>query len=277
MANKTILELNEHYVDVHIKKDEMTTNKVIGYDNLTSLFQQEQNFQTPYLPGEYGLQKFSKVGNREHYLYLEPPREITCKYSVDNGSSATDHIDYDDYEDEDAYEEALEEWRAEHGGSRGYEENQFLSPALLWMISLNKQSDGSYSVRQTNVYALKSPIYTGRERVYRAPFANIYDSGNVCWNEVVVSIPQPKAIQGLSTLFFGGIANTDLDSNRFEYFDREYLKGRASLTLHFQMEINEMLKDESKSNQDVLDYVHSKLNSEGMTVEEAFNNFKSNY
>lgn len=273
MENKTTLQLKENYVEVQIEKNDMVTNKTLGYDSLTSLFTQEDSFDSALLPGEYGIQKMSKRRNSEFYMYLEPPREVTCKYSISGyNGDAEDHIDRDDYEDDDDYQEAIDEWNEMK--DRDYQENKFITPSLLWMVELQKRPNGSYQFRRMKMYAMKSPIFTGSEPLYRAPFSNIYPDAKVCWNEVAVSIPQVKAIQGLSTLFFGGIGNRDLDEYRFERFSRSYVDGSAHLSLHFQMEVDAMLKDETKTKEEVLEFVESKLlRQDDMTVNGAFQSF----
>ena len=120
---------------------------------------------------------------------------------------------------------------------------------------------------------MQTPIYSGKEPIYRAPFSNVYDDGRICWGHNAVQIPQLKAIQGLSTLFFGAPFNTDLDENRFNRFNRSYVDGTASLSLHLQMEMNAMLKDPEKTPDDALAFVNSVMRKSSGNIESKFRDF----
>lgn len=272
MTNEANLTLKDGYVDVKIKNGAVNSNKTISYEELGSIFEKTGNISSPYLPGEFGLQKYMINGNREYYLYIEQPKIVTCKYDINNSNYEPDP---DDFDDDDDYQEALDQWRdaSSSSGSNGMNVNQFTAPIMAFFVALTKHSNGQYAVNDTYLFALKTPIYTGKEALFHVPFSNVYEEGRICWGNNAVSIPTLKAIQGLSTLFFAAPFNTDLDSHRFNHFQRSYLEGRTSYTLHFQMEVNAMLKDSKKTPDEVLSFVQSKMISANMSVDEFFKSF----
>lgn len=279
MSREASLTLKDSHVSVEIEENGIHTSKSIGYDALSTIFEKQGDFSSPFFPGTYGLQKYAVSNNREYYLYIEQPRVVTCKYQVGSLSEDDYYIDEDDYSDSDAYEEARDAARERYEEDRNSDSqvNKFTCPILAWFIVLDKSSSGSYSVRDTFMYALKTPIYTGKEPLYKAPFSNVYGDGRVCWGENIIEIPQLKSIQGLSTLFFGAYGNTDLDENRFQSFGRKYFSGEAHLSLHLQMEVDSMLKDSANTPDDVLEFVNSKLSQESTTVEDKFNSIMNRY
>lgn len=276
MTREASLTLKEGYVDVTVKNEKVNSSKSISYDSLAEVFEKRGDMVSPFLPGEFGLQKYVISGNREYYLYTEQPKIVTCKYSVSRGRRyEPDPGDYEDGTDDPEYEDAVERYEAEEGtsGDDGMNINKFTAPILVYFVSLTKHSNGKYAVNDTLMYALKTPIYTGKEELFEAPFSNIYEQGRICWGHNAISIPTLKAIQGISTLFFGSPFNTDLEGGRFDRFRRTYVDGNASLTLHFQMETDAMLKDPEKTPDDVLKFVHSHMTESGTTVEQRFRNF----
>lgn len=234
MPQETILSLKESHVHVEMKTDGIHTEKNITYSDISRMFENRSTITSDYLPGEYGVQRFAFKGNRELYLYTEPPRRVETKYSV--------------------------------GGN--LHKNQFIVPALAWFVILEKRGSG-YRYQGAWVFAMKSSIFTGKEELYTAPFSNVYDNNGICWGNNVVQLPSAKAIQGLSSLFFSAPFNSDLDHDKFDSFNRTYSEGNAYRTIHLQMEINEMLK--TKTEQEALDFVEGKLLRAGTTIEDFFN------
>lgn len=260
----TILNIKEGYVEVKEEQEHGTTLKNISVDSLSSVFRKSVDVQTDWLPGEYGVQKYAVKGNIELYLYLEPARVVNAKYEIESRDNP--EPDYDDYEDEDEYEEA----HATYLENMDSLNNKTVAPILAWFIMLEKRSSGSYNVLKTAMFAMKQPILTGYESLYSAPFANVYDHDEVCWGYNTVQIPALKSIQGLSTLFFNAIANSDLDSNRFIRFERKLVGGNASRSVHLQMETNEMFKKGYTAEQ-VLELVNNSLSEKSKNVNDMFN------
>ena len=247
METETILSLKESYIAVETKHNGAHSQKNISYADMEKMFETKGRHSSAYLPGEYGLQRFDIKGNREIYLYTEPARKAVTKYYI-NGDKTV--------------------------------KNDFMVPALAWFIVLDKNSSG-YKYVEAQVFAMKTPVFTGKETLFRMPFSNVYRNNQICWGRNVVNIPTLKAIQGLSTLFFASSFNGDLDDRRFQYFDRTFTKGQADRTVHLQMEVGEMLK-KGLSEQDVLTFVESKLincgeDEQQRTVDNIYSSLLSSY
>lgn len=248
---ETILSLKNGYVEVDSYNNDIKTSKTISYESLKALAESNTNaFESPFLPGTYGVQKMFISNERHIYLYTEPPRIITCKYNAKNSR----------YDEPDV-----------SSSNDGLHENQFVCPSLAWFIVLCPNGDGTFRLYRNYVMALKGNVISGNETLYHAPFANIYGDGNICWGDIDIQVPTPKAIQGLSARFFNAIANTDLDNNRFLRFQRKHFSGEAFYTLHLQMETDKMLEEDEPEK--VLSFVHDVLVTSGYSYQNNVNNF----
>lgn len=269
------LKLDNH-IQAKINEDGVSQYKVLSYEQLSQLFQQTERYDSGMLPGEYYLQRLIKQPNSTFYLYTEPARVITLEYSL---MSYYDEVDRDDYYDEDgdfdedAYEEAVDEYRQEHQLDND-NKYQFTVPITVWMVERNERGD----LRDSRMFSLKSPIYTGNEKLFYAPFTNIYTSSygrphSVCWGDNTVNLPTVKAIQGLSNTFFSAPANMDLSNGRVNEFRRSKFENtRGFNPLHLHMETDKRLKD-GESPAEVLEFTHTTLKPTEQTVMTAFERF----
>lgn len=233
MSEEIILTLKDTYVQTTINKDGLQERKDILYDNLVNIFSKnEQISETDWLPGEYGLQRMAVKNNNSFYLYLEPPRKINIKYEhytkpIFRKNFYTPEewgISREQDETEDSFIERLKEVfnrkvEEDIGENGGYIHRfKMVTPRLLWSIPLRKQ-DGKYvGTNNVTLYTMKSSILTGEEKLYKAPFSNVYGSQSICWGSSSPELPSIKAIQGLSTLFFNAPFNSDLEGGRIRPF-----------------------------------------------------------
>lgn len=269
MSETMNLAFHEGYIEVTAKEGAVTQQKLIDYGQVRSLFQEEAPaVDTGWLPGEYGVQRMVIRNGMRYILYLEPARVVDVHHQ--GRRNADEEVRRDEFGSQEEYEQAVEAFNREHRGetSRSY---KFPVPALCWMVRTDARN--SNRRKKIKVYAMKSPIILGMERLYLAPFSNIYDRNDVCWGENEVNLPTPKAIQGLSTLFFGADANMDLSQGRFDSYERKYYPGEAFRPIHFHMDMDRMLQDPEETPESALAFVHSKLLDTGTTVERGFESF----
>lgn len=218
------LSLKDDYVEVKIEKDGLIENKVIDYETYIDLIKDEKEYDSGILPGEYGIKYIHETINGDTiYIYVEPARKI--KYRM---------LDTDIEDD--------------------YEEYESVTPILVWYIFKNREG-----YIKPKVFAMKNPPFMMNESIYRAPFSNIYESGEICWgNAVTPVLNTPLKIQGLSYAFFNGIDNFDLSEGRISEFERS--SGYNGFTpAHLHSDIGEQLSEGSLTIEDALEKVHSVL------------------
>lgn len=246
------LELGDYNVAVEINNSGIKEKKHIDYDELSKVFSSQNVYESGILPGEYGMKYIYEGDNdKSLYVYTEPAHEI--KYTNANFSEYVDEDDYIDEDgdfDEDGYYEAIEELKAEIA-DKGYKS---LTPSLMWVVLKESYNFTVY------VFALKDPVFFGTEKLYFAPFGNIYaNEQKVCWgNDTSLSIPSIQALQTLSFTFFKDFENYDLSTNRIKDFKRKsgYDGNRPE---HLHMEVNRMYKEENVTDEEALEYIHKAM------------------
>lgn len=282
MSENIKLLLKKDYVEVEIEEDGMTHRKNVAYNSLATLFtQQTEVYTSPLLPGEYGIQKIKESNTTLKILYLEPPRLVDVRYGYRYKPTFRekyfteeewDLTREEDETDQDFLERKKERFDELVTSRRNMLDGQYLhrykfvSPRLLWYFDLQKRTDGrGFNVREEKVYAMKSSILTTHERLYRAPFANVYSSNGICWGDRRPSIPTIKAIQGISTVFFNAPFNTDLDSNRLHYMEYETFDGTPKEGSMFfnLLEASSIRLENGESFEEVLQFTENLLYGEG--------------
>lgn len=90
-------------------------------------------------------------------------------------------------------------------------------PAIIMCSTLYVNGDGSFSLKSTQVFGIKDPsiLINDNTRLYRLPFPNIYDNGNVCWggNSIAGSFKILTGIGQYVDRVFNSNFNSDLFSN----------------------------------------------------------------
>lgn len=271
------LQLNENYVTIDIDKQGYRQQKLIRYEDFAKGFAQTVSFDSGMLPGEYGVKYIKQMNNgSKKIIYVEPARRIDYKFFSDDDIDRDEF--YDEYGefDEEAYEEALQ--------GRYDEEDTFnsVTPILVWIIEFERNSTHP-AVR---LFAMKEPPVIGLEKVYRAPFGNIYgDTNYVCWGDETVYVPTLQSIHGISFTFFNDFENLDLVHNRIKNYTRENGFG-ADKPVHLHKENHELF-EQGKTEEEILKRVHNVMipwnsnrdNSQGLTDDDAitFNELINQY
>lgn len=267
MSNEILtLELHPSHIKSIQTIGSAKNEKVIDYKKFSDLFTSEGNTDTGFLPGEYGTQRIVVKNGVTYTLYLEPAKIIDVHHENTEQTDVDEHIFEDDYEDEDDYYDARDNYILENKKNTSY---KFTTPILCWMVATR----GNRCI-ETFLFAMKTPILTGMEPLFEAPFENIFGDGKICWGHNDVNIPTPKAIQGLSTLFFNADANMDLADRRFDSYQRKYFPGTAFYPIHLHMDVDKMLKEETPEK--TLGFVNSVLLERRSSLNTTFDNFVHN-
>lgn len=137
-------------------------------------------------------------GDRILLGFEYPTRLYTQKFRVRN----------DEYDDDEADEYIEEEVTA-------------MLPNALTCIAFDKTPSG-LKCNTFYQYALKGTLVSLDTELYVWPGSNVYQGGNCCMGDVHIPIIESiEKTGGLPGLFYNGVNNNDLDSNRFTEFNDE--------------------------------------------------------
>lgn len=222
MEKEITLDLKDSYILAKIKSGMKHEEKLLSYSQLAEGLSSANAYSSGILPGEYGVKYIQVYSNGDtHYLYTEPASPFTYKFKS-------------------------------NGDRR---EAQSVRPILVWSIRMYK---GNQEPPKVYLYAMKSPIYTGEEKIYQAPFSNVWSRRQlVCWGNTTPILPTQQAIQGLSFTFFNSFENLDLAHNRINRFSREE-ESEGYLPVHLHTYV-EKLMEEGQSHTDVLHFIHEAM------------------
>lgn len=190
------IHLLKDAVQIETVKDGRKTLKNTNLENVQQVLTRNVRIETPFLPGQYGMHKYIKNNSRELYAFSTAPH--------------------------------IREVKFDFRGETGERENRpyiIPVPAFLWFVTVdhNAQRDTRKYIHGM-VYALKNPLLSERDRLYRWPFANV--STYMCWGRDIPPIGQPKSLQTIPDQFLSNPFNSDLDGGRFESFD-DVVKGKT--------------------------------------------------
>lgn len=233
-----------------IELDDNGTEKkktVMTEELLKSLSNNEIEYESDILPGPYGVRKIVTKGKNTSYLYIEEPRKVKLRYNLSEYRSSFEYGEDDDNMDE-VYTFLRENnitVEEENGDEVAIVDS--VTPITAWMVKIYKNED-TVLYSNINVFALKTPVFTGNETLYRYPYSNVYDDAKICWGEISLQAPSSQSIQGLSTLFLGSYFNLDLPHGLADYPTIGY--GRDTMIPHV------LTQKESDTVEGRLEYLH---------------------
>lgn len=146
---------------------------------------------------------------------------------------------------------------------------EIVTPILIWFVSVSKEGYHRYS----EVFALKSPLFTYKEELFKAPFSNVYPRGNICWGDNDLEFPTNKSIQSISGRFFGAPFNGDLDEDRFRS-GNGYNGHNMFRTNHLMKHQDHLLLKDGKTTDEVLEDLNNRLHSQSVNLTDAWEQFK---
>lgn len=163
--------------------------KNTNLETVQNLLAADQRFDTGLLPGDWGTQRYIRKDTEEYFVFSVPASIRTVKY---------------DFRNNDVEEDA---------------EYRIPVPATVWLVNVRLNPvDGSRRLNNVVAYAIKNPILTEGDMLYKLPFSNINSS--ICWggSSSVPSLTGGKSISSLPTQFFSRPFNNDLGDDRFQSF-----------------------------------------------------------
>lgn len=192
--NRTSIHLNPDSVQIEVLRNGQRSIKNTNVQAIQEVLTRGERIETPLLPSGWGVQKYTKVNNREQYVISTP--------------EGRHHSSYD--------------MRGETG-ERGNVEFEIVSPAAVWIIHVeHNPARDTRRYLHGAAYAIKSPVLSLNEQLYRFPFSNTND-GYICWGSErdYPALAGAKSIQTIPERFFQNPFNSDLDGGKYRPFEEE--------------------------------------------------------
>lgn len=236
MEKEIDIKVNENSAEIVIHENgTKIVKEVLLGDLVSSLSGMGTNLSTDFLPGEFGTHKVVKKGNTEFYLFSERPRKADIYYTApyeEYPYELRGSLIMDEDEQYDSYCDSYDDY---------HEEMETVAPIFVWMLGIYR-GESNIIINHLRLFALKTPIITGKETLYRVPFANTYSNGTICWGDVELSSPSIRLIQGLSTKFLSSDFNFELSSDNIQPVNiPSYGEFYNSFALHYL--VNDMIRE----------------------------------
>lgn len=190
--NKTSIHLNPDSVQIEVVRNGQRSIKNTNIQAIQEVLTRGERMETPLLPFGWGVQKYTKINNREQYVIATPPARIKAKYDM----------------------------RGETGSDR-HEEYDIVTPAAIWIIHVehNAATDARRYLHGV-AFAIKQQVLGLNDQLYKFPFSNSNET-YLCWGTErdYPIIGGSKSIQTIPDRFFMNPFNSDLDGNRYSRFE----------------------------------------------------------
>lgn len=183
--NRISIHIQEDDVELEIVENGVVKKKHTNIEQVQRVLTSTERIETPLLPGLWGVQKYMKRGKKEMFVITVPGmvREVT--------------------------------YRGDDAGKY-----QIPVPASVWFIHTQERGNNERQLYHTSAYAIKNPILTGLEQLYRMPFSNC-DTSYVCWGDEYPQITSPKSVQSVPDRFFAMPFNRDLGDGAYQPIKEE--------------------------------------------------------
>lgn len=221
-ADEVTIKVLPSHIDIDFVRRGQHVHKTTSLDNLQEVLARTNVQKSPLFPGQWGMQKFLKSGQHEIYVLTTEPgiREVAYDYVKE----------HDDGEDE--YE------------SKDVDTFKIPVPALCW-IFLVDHCGSRVVYRNGSVHAIKGPLMSEDQQLFRCPFPNTNDTW-ICWGSEhdQPEGTSPKSITSWPTRFFSNPFNNDLSDDKFRSFTPEGINLFKGLHLFNYMD-KKLKEDES--------------------------------
>lgn len=187
---ETTIKMTKDAISVEtINEQGIRMVKNTNLETVQNLLAAEQRFDSGLLPGDWGTQRYIRKDIEEYIVYTTPASIREVRY---------------DFRSNDVDEDRV---------------YRIPVPASVWLFHIRlNPADGSRRLNQAVAYALKNPLLSDNDEVFKMPFSNV--SSSICWggSSSTPVITGGKSIGSLPTQFFIRPFNNDLGDNRFESF-----------------------------------------------------------
>jgi hypothetical protein len=252
--NRTSIHLNPDSVQIEVVRNGQRSLKNTNIQAIQEVLTRGERMETPLLPFGWGVQKYTKVNNREQYVIATPQARHKASFDM----------------------------RAETGetGENRYPKFEIVAPAALWIIHAehNPATDGRRYLHGV-AYALKQQVLSLNDQLYRFPFANT-NSSYICWGTErdYPALAGSKSLMTIPDRFFNNPFNNDLDGGKYRPFHDEVNGHRITRerTIHLLQHMDKEVKaaeekgEQYRFNNDI-------LIEEGMRLGEAIEHWSRQY
>lgn len=196
--NRTSIHLNPDSVQIEVVRNGQRSIKNTNIQAVQEVLTRGESIETPLLPFGWGVQKYTKVNNREQYVIAVPPTRHTARYDM----------------------------RSEIGEAK-IEDFEIVAPASLWIIhvEVNPANDVRRYIHSV-AYAIKQQILSLNDQLFQFPFSNS-NNGYICWGTErdFPVLSGSKSLMTIPDRFFQNPFNADLDGGKYREF-RDKVKGQ---------------------------------------------------
>lgn len=249
--NRTSIHLNPDSIQIEVVRNGQRSIKNTNLQSIQQVLTKGERIESPLLPYGWGVQKYTKVNNREQYVIATPPLRHRAAYDM----------------------------RRETGG--GVEHFEIIAPAAVWIIHVehNPATDARRYLHGV-AYAIKQQVLSLNDRLYRFPFSNSSES-YLCWGTErdYPVLGGSKSIQTIPDRFFQNPFNSDLDGNKFIPFQDE-VNGRTitrERTIHLLQHMDKEIKNAIKEGKQIPEFKNEILHSNNQTLGEVITTWSRQY
>lgn len=166
------------------KLGDVVESKNISISALSQAFAQNAAFDTGILPTNHGVVRYVEKNNKITMFVQLPARKRNIRYRDESCSA--------DY-------------------------TNLPMPDCLFTFTYQRASDGKFSKIGEYVFALRQPLLSSNDNLYRLPFTNVYPDGEICWggHTNVTSYTNLAGVSSIPEQFFASPFNNHLDDHRF--------------------------------------------------------------
>lgn len=212
---KMIIEIQPESVQLTQIRDGVRSTKQTNLRAIQEVLTQDKSLQTPILPSLWGVQYYARNNDRELYVITTPAHNRKVTFDGDGSISK--------------FEVPM--------------------PPMCWFIIAKNRPGSEERIYQHGmVYAIKQQVLSGRDRLFRYPFANV-DNRWMCWGSGTgPAIGAAKGVQMIPDHFLGMHFNHHLDENKFEQFKAKVSGQEIRLfrTSHLFKYMDQELKKDEK-------------------------------
>jgi hypothetical protein len=192
--NRTSIHLNPDSVQIEVVRNGQRSLKNTNIQAVQEVLTRGERMETPLLPFGWGVQKYTKVNNREQYVIATPQARIKARYDMRGETGDREHKEYD-----------------------------IVTPAAVWIFHVehNPATDARRYLHGV-AYAVKQQVLSLNDQLYRFPFSNSNES-YLCWGTErdYPVLGASKSIQTIPDRFFQNPFNSDLDGGKYSRFQDE--------------------------------------------------------
>jgi hypothetical protein len=174
-----------------------STSKTVSPEGLSQAFSVNTKLDSGFLPCVEGIVQYVRHDNKVLLVYQVPTktREITYRDNSLNKNFKNVRIPY-----------------------------------TLFLLLLQQQNDAKYYMIQEYCYAMKGPLLTQLDSLYRFPFTNVHSNAQICWGGNTTGYSW-NSLAGLIShieLFYDSPFNAHLDDGNYAPLEVKDATGRTA-------------------------------------------------